>query len=346
MKDSVTGAWLGLGLGDTDPKVRDIKAFMRKKFASYAGDLADTELFDQQMADAVTEMQRRYALPTTGVVNYATQIKMGYLTPPAPPERPMMFTVEGHLSDMWRGPVADTADALEREYRCWHQPIGYNNGAIPFDNDSGVRELARLVGATVLDNGRPFPAGTPWALGTFSQGGIVGFDFYSRYLQPGQPLDWRAKDLVGVLAYGNPCRQQGAVASWAMGWVNKPDTHGLDPYRRFGLPGLPDRPAHPWAEVWREGDIFAQNADDKASAIKAAVYQAVARGDLFSDPYSLAAQIADLFSVGFDQVLGIVMAIVSGVTFLAQHPNPHYDPYDITGGINWLRDRLTASIAA
>lgn len=342
------GKWVGWGIGDTDPKVTEFRQFMAAKFASYAGDLGDSPVYDQQLADAVSEMQARYSLPVTGIINYATQVKMGFIKPPQQSDdvRPFMFTVEGHLSDMWRGPVADTATQLETEGHCWHQPIGYNNGPIPFDNDSGVRELARLVGATVMDNGRPFPAGTPWSLGTFSQGGIVGFDFYSRYLQPGQPLEWRAKDLVGVLAYGNPCRKQGSIASWAVPWVTHLDTHGLDPYRRFGLPGLPDGPTHPWADVYREGDIFAQSSDDKASEVKASVYQAVARGDLFSDPYSLTAQIADLFATPFDEVWGIVMAIVSGVQFLAQHPNPHYDPYDITGGVNWMRDRLTAQVAA
>lgn len=342
----INNQWVGFGLGDADPKVTDLKAFMRRKFASYAGDLADTDVYDQQMVDAVSEMQARYGLPVTGIINYATQVRMGFLAPAPDPVRPIAFTVEGHLSDMWRGPVADTATQLEAEGLCWHQPIGYNNGVIPFDNDSGVRELARLVGATVLDNGRAFPAGTPWALAGFSQGAIVTFDFYTKFLQPGQPLEWRAKDLVGVLQYGPPCRQQGSVAPWAMPWVTKLDTRGLDPYRRFGLPGLPAGPAHPWADVYRGGDIFAECDDSKAGEVKAAVYQAVARGDLFSDPYSLAAQIADLFTVSFDEVIGIVMAIVSGVGFLAQHPNPHYDPYDLSGGINWLRQQLTAARAA
>ncbi len=283
---------------------------------------------------------------TDGRIDYATQYHLDLIEkkPALPAVRPLTFTVEGHLSDMWRGPVADTATILENEGRCWHQPIGYNNGPIPFDNESGVRELARLVGAHVMDNGRPFPPGTPWLGGAFSQGYICWFEFYVRYLQPGQPLHWRAKDLRGFLGYGGPNRHQGSVAPWAMQWVKNPDTHGLDPLRRFGLPGLPERPAHPWMDVWREGDIFAQNGGDRASQIKAAVYQAVARGDLFSDPYSLAAQIADLFSVGFDQVLGIVMAIVSGVGFLATGDhNPHYSPYDISGGLNWARDRLAAA---
>lgn len=352
-------SWDGWGPGMSGPVIASVKRELKRRY-SYGADLDTSEDWTPELttallrwqeivhAEVVTGRRQPPDVRTDGRIDWGTQVQLGLIdwSPPRP-ERPLFFTVEGHLSDMWRGPVADTATALEAEGRCWHQPIGYNNGPIPFDNDSGVRELARLLGATTLDNGRAFPEGTPWMLGGFSQGGIVVFDFYTRYLLPGQPLHWRAKDLRGVLAYGNPCRQAGSVAPWAMPWVKNPNTHGLDPYRRFGLPGLPDAPSHPWADVWRSGDIFTDNGDDRASAIKASVYQAVARGDLFSDPYSLAAQIADVFEVGFDQVLGIVFAIVSGVGFLATGDNnPHYSPFDIEGGKQWARERLAAARVA
>lgn len=338
MKDS-NGKWIGLGFGDIDPKVADIKAFMRGKFASYAGGLDDSPVFNEALVAAVEEMQRRYGLPVTGVLDYATQVKMGYVKA-APAVKPIMFTVEGHMSNMFAGPVADTATILEKEGVCHHQPIGYNNGAIPFDNESGVQGLADLVGATVMPNGVPFPDGTPWSLGAFSQGGIVAFDFYVTYLLDGQPLAWRRKDLRGVLAYGPPCRSTDSIAPWAASWIKTYRTHGLDPYRRFGVNGFPEKPDN-WVDVYREGDIFAQNGDDKASEVKAAVYQAVARADLFSDPFSICAQIGDLFEVPTDEVLGIFWAIVSGVTFLvAGNDNPHYSPFDIRGGIDWMRSRL------
>lgn len=259
-----------------------------------------------------------------------------------PPPMPIMFTVEGHMSDMFAGPVADTAAQLEAEGVCVHQPIGYNNGAIPFDNKSGIDELARLVGSTVMDNGTPFAPGTPWALGVYSQGAIVGSYFYFNYLQADQALNWRLPDLVGVLAYGNPCRQTDSVAPWAMPWTTKSGTHGLDPYKRFGLSGFPDKPDN-WQDVYREGDIFAENTDDKAGEVKAAVYEAI-MGDVFSNPYSLAAQIGDLFSTPTTEVMGIIMAIISGIGFLAGNPNPHYASYDISGGVNWMRKQLTANV--
>lgn len=352
------GEWIGYGVGDSDDPALPRTAanwhavsLINEKLASkyqWARDVGVQPGPDYTLttAAAMLEFCRRVGIAPIldpygrAVANLAMRARLGAYPPPQP-IKPVMFTVEGHLSNMFAGPVADTATVLENEGVCRHQPIGYNNGALPFDNKSGVTELARLVGSTVMDNGVPFPAGTPWSLGVFSQGAIVGFDFYVGYLQPGQALEWRAKDLVGVLAYGPPCRQSDSVAPWARPWVTKTGTSGLDPYRRFGLPGFPMKPDN-WMDVYREGDIFAENGTDRAAAIKAAVYQAVARGDVFSNPYSLAAQIAAVFEVGIDEVIGIVMATLSGIEFLAAHPNPHYDPYDLSGGVDWMRDRLTA----
>ncbi|BBU22181.1 hypothetical protein [Mycobacterium xenopi] len=355
------GRWIGFGVGDVDdpnlprsaPNWHAIELLTSKLHDKYAwararGIVAQPR-YDEQVAGAVEEFCNRAGLAVIrdrqgfAVATLAVRTRLGSFPPPAP-TLPIMFTVEGHMSNMFAGPVADTATQLESEGVCHHQPIGYNNAALPFDNDSGIKELARLVGATVMDNGVPFPASTPWALGVFSQGAIIGSYFYFDYLAPGKPLHWRLPDLRGVLAYGNPCRQTDSIAPWARSWVTKTGTHGLDPYRRFGLPGYPPKPDN-WMDVYREGDIFAENGDDKPSQIKAAVYQAV-MNDWISNPYSIAAQIGDLFETPWTEIIGIVMAIISGVTFLADQPNPHYAPYDIGGGIDWMRQQLTTAAPA
>lgn len=336
--------WIGWTVGMSGPTVQAAKRKLKAMY-SYAKQLDDTEYFGTDLADVLKIYKPRrnaegWSPPLNvdvdhlEVLDYNTQDSLGMI----PHNKPIMFTVEGHMSNMFAGPVADTATQLESEGLCHHQPIGYNNSALPFDNASGVDELARLVGSTTLDNGTPFPAGTPWSLGGFSQGGIVISYFYFNHLQDGQDLAWRRKDLKGVLAYGNPCRQTGSIAPWAVPWVTKTSTHGLDPYKRFGLPGFPSQPQN-WIEVYRGGDIFAENGDDKASQVKAAVYQAV-MSDFFSNPFSLAAQIGDIFQQPLNEIIGIIQAIVSGIAFLGDNPNPHYSPYDITGGVNWMRQRL------
>lgn len=336
---------MALRIGDHNETVRQWRRIMAARFAGYARLLGplptDTDVFGARAAAWQQEYERRTGQPVDGIVSDGDLLALGI--PPNPtPVLPLFFTVEGHQSDQFRGPVADTATILETEGRCHHLPTFYNNGAIPFDNQSGVQELARRVGQTVQDNGVPFPAGTPLMLGGFSQGMIVLYDFIEQYLMPGKPLAWRMPDFRGGLFYGNPCRATGSIAPWAVSGISKPNTHGLDPYKRFGAPGcVPVLPNT--MDVYREGDIFAENGDDQASEMKAAVYQAVARGHLFVNPISLARKIAGLFTPSFDEVLGVVMAIWSGVSFLGDNPNPHYSPYDIRGGIDWARTRLAAT---
>lgn len=371
MVDDANGQWIGLGVGDVDnpdtprdaPNWTAIRLMTSKLHDKYpwARDLGVVAQpnYDELVARAVEQFCQRTGLPVVrdasgrAVANLAVRQRLGsYPAPgaddrvrlPSAPVLPIMFTIEGHRSDMFFGPVADTATQLEGEGLCRHQPIGYNNAAFPFDNASGENELTRLVGATVMDNGVPFPAGTKWVLGVFSQGAIVGFDFWVNQLAPGRPLEWREEDLLGVMAYGNPCRQTGSIAPWAQGWITTRETHGLDPYRRFGLPGFPIKPDN-WMDVYREGDIFAENGDDDAGKAKAAVYQAVARNDFLSNPISLAFQISRLFRRPVEEIWAIIEAIISGVVFLHDKPNPHYSPYDISGGVNWARSLLSGRLA-
>jgi hypothetical protein len=333
---------LPYGPGAHGTEIEYWQSWFQREYRAYAPE-KDRVYGDGDVA-AVVEMQRRLALPQTGVFDEATAQAAHYVPPPRN-LRPIMFTVEGHLSDMFRGPVADTATTLEAEGLCHHQPIGYNNGALPFDNDSGINELARLLGATQMDNGVPFPEGTPWSLGVYSQGAIVGSYFYFRYLQPGQPLAWRTPDLKGVLAYANPCRQLDSIAPWARPRATATGTHGLDPIQRFGLPGFPAKPDN-WMDVYREGDIFAENKDDQASAVKAAVYEAV-MNDWISNPFSLAGQIAFTLHAPFNEAFAVIEAMISGAAFLASNPNPHYAPFELEGGTNWMRERLiSASVPA
>lgn len=313
--------------GDTGPEVLRYQQWFNRQYAFYAPPVTGT--YGSADEAAVTELQRRLGLTQTGHFNIQTAKKAGYI------QTPVFFSVEGHSSDMFAGPVADTAAQLEAEGLCHHEPTNYNNGAIPFDNQSGVDELARRVGQTVQDNGISTPPGTPIIIGGFSQGMIVVYDFLAQHFGPGCDLEWRKDDVLGYLFYGNPCRAANSGGS--------DGTHGLDPLKRFNLPGCVPQPANVH-EVWRPGDIFAQNGDDEASQLKAAVYQLVARGDFISQPFSIFAKlekIATDFAVLLPEVIAIFQAIISGISFLADNPNPHYGPFDIGGGLDWARNLLS-----
>jgi len=331
----VNGNWVGWGLGDSslgDFTVRDFKRFAKRMYASYCSDLDDTNVFDQSMQDHVKEIQTRLVASGElqwdeflyGVLDLPTEYATGFKKKPVP----VGISVEGHSSNMFFGPVADSFTQLEGEQILQHQPTGYDNGAIPFDNADGVRALR--------ENVLRYP-GRKKILGGFSQGMIVLYDYLAQYGVP--------DDTIGFIFYGNPCRGLGSVAPFCLqnGYVKNSNTRGLDPLRRFNLKGCFDIDATgiPYIDIWRQGDIFADEKDNSLETQMAeAVYQAVARGDFMSNPYSIAANIVQMFenAFSFQYVFAIVMEMINGVVFLAKQPNPHYSPFDIEPGKAWLRE--------
>lgn len=118
----INGQWVGWGLGDNssgDFTVRNFKEFARRMYRSYMGHLDDTNVFDQQLQDALVIMQDRLVAGRQlapgrfirGVLDLPTQIASGFKKP----NRPIIFTVEGHLSTPWVGPCAFIAQQLEAE---------------------------------------------------------------------------------------------------------------------------------------------------------------------------------------------------------------------------------------
>jgi hypothetical protein len=198
----IGGVWV-LGLGDSSPEIRKIKAFMRIKFASYCGNLADTELYDQQMVAAVTEMQRRYGLPPgpfTGTIGYSTKVLMGYLkkTPP------VLFTFNGASVDMWTGYQSDLARALPPGLVTW-QPVGYDSKPFPMAGGlaGGTAETVRL-----LTDVTAHPTG-PFIFLAYSEGAIIASNVYDMLRDPNSAIGHRRKDFLGAATWGNPRRENG-----------------------------------------------------------------------------------------------------------------------------------------
>lgn len=363
----INGVWVGWGLGDwshnpdgtdRDPTVRRVKAYMRAMFRSYAGNLADTNVFDLEMDATVREMQRRYTesgrltagqyIP--GVLDLPTQVAMGWRKP-ANPVLPIIFTVEGHMSNMFVGPCAFVASTLEAEQRCHWKPIGYNNTALPFDNASGIDALyQQLVRDTIEGppgpDGRPilwpFPAGTPWEILIFSQGGIVGSEFMMRHIIPDNgSLHWRYKDFRRGLAFGNPYREKDQVADWVPD-PPRPGTQGISDKRinTTQLLGPDGRPlSNRWREHARHGDLYAENEDNEVGLNKTAVYKMVQK-EFTGRQTSILARIGDLFNNPLDGVMDIGKSVLDGGMFVA-NMGPH-GTYDLGPDVNWMRDGLAA----
>lgn len=198
----VDGKWVGLGLGDVDPEVSRVKTFLWRKF-SYAKALDDGPVYTPELAAVVQEAQRRYGLTPTGIWDYATKTKAGYLA--YLPARPTLYTVAGTWAYWDAGFPADCARGLLSTYT-W-QPVGYpaSFGFInpPFPGapaycdsvDQGVAETIRLI------NERP----GRFSLCGYSQGAEVVGRICAE-LVAGR-LAHRRGDLLGVATFGDPARQ-------------------------------------------------------------------------------------------------------------------------------------------
>lgn len=340
---NVDGVYIGLGVGDSSEEIRKIRAFMRKKF-SYAALLEDTPLYDSALAVVVAEMQNRYATSgslkpgkfISGVINLETKYAMSYLTR-TPGTVPVFFTVEGHLSDMFAGPCAFTAQQLQSEGICRWQPVGYDNVSLPFNDSSGINELDRLFSDT-----NAFPLTTPWLASCFSQGALVFCQFFLDQVQnPAGKHHNRFATWRGTLAHGNPMREKDVNAPWVPDGPKR-GTQGIYDRHMTGTgPGGALEPR--WREVNRTGDLYAENPDNNAGKDRTAVCLAVVDGQLFGAG-SLAERLWALATDLGDEVWALAQAIIGGVRFLINMA-PH-GAYDLGPGIDWMRGQLTERIAA
>lgn len=330
----IGGAYVGLGLGDSSEEIKKVKAFLRSKF-SYARHLSDTPLFDRDTVEVVAEMQYRYKAAgkliegryTPGVVNAETKYVMGYLRRPAKP-RPMIFTIEGHLANMFIGPTAEVARTLEAEGVCRWQPVGYDNVSLPFNNRSGIDEFRRLLSDTRL-----LPPGTPWGACIYSQGAIVGSEvFLHDVFNPSGALHWRAETWRGTIAFGSPYRERNSIAEWVFD-PPRTNTRGISNVRMSDTASL-----RWWKDVARHGDIYAENEINNAGEHKTAIYMAV-QNQWTGDPDSLLSQVIEIVQRPIPEVIAMAQAIVSGAMFLGNMQA--HAGYDIGPCVDFMRSRLT-----
>lgn len=334
----IGNVYVGLGEGDRSPEIVKVKALLKRKFTPARNTLDDSDLFTPELTAEVKRVQAVYRSQgkpgapkyIDGVVNLEFKYDVGLLPRPEKP-KPVIFTVEGHMSNPWNGPCAYTASALEQQGVCWWQPVNYDTTALPFNNASGVRELDRLLNLTVLagPNGepRPFPAGTPFGMIIFSQGAIVGC---KQYLQMRRQNHWRLPDLKGVIAFGNPYREKDVIAPWVPD-PPKSGTQGISDVRMTDTPEF-------WREHSRHGDLYAENPDDEVGLDRSAIYKIVAESSWAGGPAGMLSRITDLIADPADGVIDIAKAIIGGAMFLG-NMGPH-GMYDLDPCIQFMRDRI------
>ncbi len=303
---------------------------MLARFASYAksadgGPLKVDSYFGYDDQAVQKEYQRRTNQTQNGVVSQADLVKLG-LTP-------LIFTVEGHLSDMFVGPCAFVASTLEREGRAVWRPTGYDNVSLPFKNQSGVDELVNRLDTKLFEDGTPFPEGTPWNLAIFSQGAMVGCEVMEKHVLPTNGrLHYRLKDFRKGIAFGNPYRLINQCAPWVSD-PPQPNTQGIMDWH-FDFLKYPEL-AGKWQEHARTRDWYAENRLDEAGQNMTAIAKIITQSSWTGGAASIVARIMDLFLNPFDGLIDIVWAIVrtfQGIAHLDVHGT-----YDLNPVLDWFR---------
>lgn len=337
----IGGQYVGLGLGDSSDEVRKIKAFMRRKFASYAGSLADTPLYDEPMTAAVATMQARYnasgdlktGLYIAGVINAETKYAMGYLKRPVVDDRPLLITVCGTGVPWWVGPDADTARACED--RLFWQPIGYP--AAPFP-------MGKSITAAIDECHVQFNRSDPGfehrkrietyglALAGYSQGAVVISELWENHIKPeGGTLHWAKPHLTKAVTWGNPNREQGKVY---------PDFGG-SPMASLTSQGVSSNGMKDTPDWWRNyahtGDLYAAAEPGDSQQDKNAIWQIVRDLNVFTGPDSLLAQVLELAVLPIPRTIAAFKALIDAGMFFAKQTGPHVN-YGIQPAIDYLRN--------
>lgn len=202
------------GLGDnskTDFTVQHFKAFAKRMYKSYMGDLDDTNLFDARLQTEIGVMQDKLVAGkhigkfTRGVLDLETEYASGFKIRPAAEPVCVAFSINGAGSTWDMGYPYDIGETLDKA-KCWHQPIGYDTS--PFPMMTGVND-----GVTAFIRQLDMPRGVhglnctvlPWCAVVYSMGAIVFMIVLMRTLF-GDLGRFKAT-YMGSAAFGNPMRE-------------------------------------------------------------------------------------------------------------------------------------------
>lgn len=328
------GQWY-LGPGDVSPEIRKIKAFMRRMYRSYAGHLADTEVYDDDMTNTVYVMQGKLRdggkLPAdkvNGLIGASTKVAMGYLKATTVDIRPMLFTVCGTGVPWWVGPDADTARAVENQYK-W-QPVGYPAAAFPMGRsiNAGKAELRNQITihrAQIERNGA--------ALAVYSQGAAIGSEVWEQDIKPTSGvLHWAKPFIRKAVTWGNPSRELGRAWPDPGAPVAGLNTSGVaHPSER--LKDTPDW----WRDYAHKGDLYTtveQNGD--AAEDKTAIWRIIRGERFFIGPDTLLEQFLEIAQQPIAGAIGAFRAMLDAGMFFAKGTGPHLN-YSIQPAIDYLR---------
>jgi hypothetical protein len=317
---------MGFKLGDHGPHLRPFQEFLNRKFASYAGIKVD-EYYGNDEVRVVAEAQRRYLLPITGEADDAFLARAGYV-PPGPPPLPAtrprgtLYTCQGtQPSDMWWGPQADVARAVQDLY--FWQPIGGEYKAFP------MNRYINAAKAELLKEIEERPVGDPINAIGFSQGAIVVSEVYMDMRRSGHP---RFRDWKRVWTFANPSRQQGVENGnrFARLPLLGPDKRGIMEDRRR-MTDTPDW----WMDQGNAKDLYFDCETDDEGEDKTSICMII-MGNFWGGKDSIINQVIEKVQSPIFELLAMFKAIYDAGMFFGGGIKPHLN-HDVRPAIAFFR---------
>lgn len=327
------GKWVGLGLGDVSPEIATFRAFLLRKFQwvrDWPVSLGASQEFDAVLVDVVMELQRRYGLPASGILNYALKVKSGFIKP-AQTAKPTLITLQGTGVDMWTGPPADTARAVQDV--AYFQPVAYPATPFPMwpSIQQGRAEVVRLLTDV-------HPAGDIWIAG-YSQGAVIASLIYQLDMLPaGGALHHRLGDLKKVVTWGNPCRQRGVANGNLREGIPVPTGRGIME-TQYRLKDTPD-----WWLDFAHGansrfgrDLYTDTPDDDEGDWEEFICRIVMGNNIMGGVNGALSQVLEWSTRPVAETIAIFKAIVTAGGFFGGGTGPHVN-YSIAPAIDYLRN--------
>lgn len=318
--------WHGWHVGMTGEPVRAAKHELRRRF-SYAAALDETPYFGDDLRIVLCEYQTRKGLPTSGVLDSATQVALGTAKP-----QPVgtLFTVAGTYADMWTGYPADVARAVADVW--YFQPVNYPAAVFPMGPsvEQGKRELRRLI------TERPGHI----ALAGYSQGGIVVSEVWQHDIRdPRGCLHNRIGDVVAAVTWGNPCREEGVANGNLLSALPIPEGRGIASDRLVDTPAWWLDFAH-GANSGMGKDIYTSTSDDpEAAEHMESIFRVVQGAQGWYGSNNIIEQVAEMFINPGREIPAVVRAVWDGGMFVCagDFPTAAHCNYDIRPAIDYLR---------
>lgn len=328
-------AWEGWRAGMTGPPVQRAKKELFRRF-SYAKNLDQSEFFDWETEKVLKQYQKakngsgyKPVLRTDGVLDYATQVALGLVSPPKPRTVGTLFTVAGTSANMWQGYPADVGRACEDVW--FFQPVNYPAATFPMapSVEQGRAELKRLI--------RERPGKI--ALAGYSQGAIVTSKVWKHdILNPGGELHDRLTDVIASVTWGNPMREQGKANGNLLAGIPIPEGRGIADDLLVNTPDW-------WLDFAHGGnsvpgrDIYTDAPDDDTGEHMTAMFRVVQNVSGFVGPNSLLEQFGEMFTNPGVELPAVFRAVYFGGAFVAAQPFATYPhcSYDIGPAIRFLR---------